>query len=885
MDEALWRRADELLDRALELAPEARESFVEEQAGGNSRLVELVRRLLHHVDGPEEELAPGLRLSASPGGLAPIPRGDSSCEPGTVIGRYRIVHELGRGGMAVVYRAQRVDGSFEQEVALKRLRAAGPSRDVIRRLEQERQILARATHPDWARLLDGGVDAEGHPYLVMEKVDGLPIDEYCDLHRRSIEQRLEIYLRVARAVAYAHANLVVHRDIKPSNILVTAEGHPKLLDFGIARILADSSQDPAEALTREGGPMTPAYASPEQVRAQPVTTQSDVYQLGLLLYLLVSGRTPYRRRYDSPLELARAISEDPPLAPREAFLRPRGAAKEAGEVDAGEVDAGEVDAGEVDDRDFIAGRRGTTAERLARQLGGDLGAIVLKALRKEPRRRYASVALLVDDLERYREGRTVRARPDSWAYRLKTFVRRYRAASLLGVLLLLAMVAFAVVVSLQAQRVIEERDRASREAEIAQESTSFLVDLFRVSDPHQAQGASITAREILERGREGIDQRMPQPTLVRARLERTMGEVYENLGEYQAALDLLEAAAETARQVAGEDHPESVEVLAALGRVHQRLGNYALSRELTTQALEIRRRQLGAEDPEVLGLRTNLAILAIYSGRYGEAEDPLRELLEVRRRIQGEDHQDTLATAANLGAALFSQGRLEEVEPLYREVYEGSQRALGADHPRTLLAASNLGSVWLQLEQFEAAEPLLRDTVRRRRQVLGEEHPATLSAETNLAGLLLDTGRLEEAEIIYHRVHGAYLKQLGAEHFRTLDSFYDLGQVLSRDPLRHDQAARMLAEVITGYRQLHGPDHPFALHTLHRLALLEAERGNEAASLAHLEDAVSQGYSAAELFEPSVLEDVLPPEVLGALRESARRSANSDDVAETSSEG
>ncbi|MCH9652003.1 MAG: serine/threonine-protein kinase [Deltaproteobacteria bacterium] len=840
MDDDLWQRADKILSAALDLPPESRTAFVQQAAPGDGELGTLVRRLLKHSQESEEELVPGLGLPVAPALGLPAPEAEESVSvPGTVVGRYRLLGELGRGGMAVVYRAERIDGDFEHQVALKQLHRAH-SEELARRLEQERQILARATHPDLARLLDGGVDAAGRPYLVMELVDGIPIDQYCDRHRLGVSARLALFLRIARAVQYAHRNLVIHRDIKPSNILVTADGHPKLLDFGIARLLTEASEGSSLALTATGlRPMTPAYASPEQVRSEPVTTLSDIYQLGLLLYLLLSGRTPYREASSrSPLNLAQAISEQPPTHPTRALLDPP------------EEDSGSSET----TAEAIAHLRGTTPVRLARQLDGDLGFIVLMALRKEPERRYSSVELMAADLERYLSGRTVVARPDSFWYRSSTFCRRHRIAVLLAGLLAIALMVFSVVSNVQSRRLASERDRANREAEISGEVSGFLSNLFRVSDPSEARGNSITAREILDRGIEDIDLRMPEPSLARARLKGTMGSVYQNLGLYQEALPLFESALATAITVAGVGSPEAASAQANLARLLMDLGRYEESEALIRSSLSQARDSLGEEHPGSLLLANSLAAVRHLQGDPEEAEATSRKVLEARRRILGPRHPETLRVANSQASILFGLGRLEEAEALYRQVLEGFEKSLGADHPATLKVASNLGSVWVQLGKFDEAEPLLRSTIEQRRRVLGADHPGTLSAETNLAGLLADRGDLAPAEEMYRRVYERRLVNSGPEHPRTFDALYDLAWVLSLDPERQQQSAALYREVLVGYEKTRGPEHPYVPDTLYNLAVLEAKGGRPELALAYLKDAVGAGYRSKALFHEPAFE-------------------------------
>ena len=854
MDEARWQRADELFSEALELPSGERAAFVAGEARGDEELEALVHRLLRHAEESPEELAPGLPLGTHPGRRIMDSLADEALPPGTRVGRYRLLEELGRGGMAVVYRAERVDGDFEQEVALKQI--LGPaSSELVRRLEQERQILARASHPDVARLLDGGMDAEGRPFLVLELVAGIPIDQYCDRERLALPERLKLFLRIARAVQYAHRNLVVHRDIKPSNTLVTDEGHPKLLDFGIARLLGGPEAE--LGLTGQGvRPMTPAYASPEQIRSEPVTTLSDVYQLGLLLYLLLTGRRPYRQEStQSPLELARAITEEPPTHPRKVFLEPPtgGSAREA------------------TDAEEIARRRRTSPSRLARQLQGDLGAIVLMALRKEPERRYPSVDQMIEDIQRFLSGRTVNARPSSLGYRFRTFSRRHRFAVLFATLLAISLVAFSAVSALQARRVAAERDRANQEAEVARQVSSFLTDIFEVSDPGESRGNTVTAREILDQGRQEIDRRMPEPSLVRARLKGTMGQVYENLGLLEAALPLYESAFATARQMGGDGSPEEIAARADLARLLMRLVRYEESEGMTLSALADCRRLLGEEHPETLDLEANLAALRFMQGKAGESEAMHRRILEARRRVQGPDHPDSLAAANALASNLFYRGSLEEAEALYREILDGLRRTLGGDHPRTLKAASNLGSIWVQLRRFDEAEPLLRQTIAGREKVLGKDHPGTLNALGNLAGLLADRGDRAEAEDLYRQIYRTRLRTRGPEHRRTLDGLSDLAWVTSLDPDRRGQAVDLYSEVLAGYREALDADHPSVLDTLYSLAVLQAQRGRYELALARLEQAVERGYAGLGVLEEAAFEPLAADPRLQALRQEVRR--------------
>ncbi|HYN21993.1 MAG TPA: serine/threonine-protein kinase, partial [Thermoanaerobaculia bacterium] len=432
---------------------------------------------------------------------------------GTPVGRYRIVREIGRGGMSVVYLAERADGQFHQEVALKLLSSGIASSQISRRFDRERQILAQAKHPGVARLLDGGTGPGGRPYLVMEYVEGRPIDRYCDEEGLTVTARLRLFLQVVRAVEDAHRNLVVHRDLKPSNILVTAHGYAKLLDFGIAKLL-----DPAATAGGSGGEaltgsairlMTPAYASPEQVRGNPVTTASDIYQLGLLLYLLLTGRFPYEVGEDDPAVRMRAIAQQEPVPPSTALASAPGQ--------------------EPKSTEDIARARGTTPRRLCRLLKGDLDAIILTALKKEPERRYGSVAQIIEDIERYLAGRTLGARANTWTYRTGKLIRRHATA------FTAAAAAAAVGLSLglvYTADLVEERDRARREAE-------FLRELFEVP----AQTQPLTARQLLDRGVARVELALAAEPELQADLFEDLAQMYRDLGLSEEARRLMDRSA------------------------------------------------------------------------------------------------------------------------------------------------------------------------------------------------------------------------------------------------------------------------------------------------------------------------------------------------------
>lgn len=710
----------------------------------------LVVRLLSHIDSGEESFL-------EPGGAAAdrlldtrtnaAETGEPADLSGTLIDRYRLIEEVGRGGMAVVYRAERADGEFEQQVALKLIRRGIDTDDVVRRFERERQILARIQHPNIARLLDGGTSADGRPFLVMELVDGEPIDRYCDRHNLTVARRLELFLHVADAVAHAHRKLVVHRDIKPSNILVDSNGDVKLLDFGIARVLGADTD--AEQLTRTRQRLlTPAFASPEQIRGDAVTTSSDVYQLGVLLYLMLTGRLPYGGLTPGSQALAQAILEAEPTRPSAIAGRTDGLQSAAGTTTL----------------EQLGRQRGVSPAALKRSLAGDLDTILLTALRKEPDRRYGSVAEFRQDIRRHLSGRPVSARPDTFGYRSSKFLRRNRVAALVAATAFVALIGFSVAISVQARRIAAERDRANLEAATAGRVSDFLVDLFKVSDPNRARGESVTAREILDRGAEQIESDLVDQPLVQARLMRTMGLVYQNLGLMDEARPLTERALELHRQQYSEPHPELAKSLNRLAWLVEQSGDYAEAEAMFREALSILESLHPGADPEIASTLNNLGLVLVREERYADAEESLLQSLAMREDLGDTSSSHLADTHSNLGLLLQRTERLDEAESAYRVSLELRRKELGDDHPHVAISLDNLGRVEYQRGNFEAATERFEEGLAIRRKALGDDHHDVAASLNNLGSVQFRQQRYDEALAIFREVVAIDRRKLGNDH-------------------------------------------------------------------------------------------------------------------------
>ncbi len=728
MEHARWQRIKEILDEALERPPEERAAHVEAACAGDAALRREVEALLASYAQASQFFG---EMQAPAGALLP----QAAEREGSRVGAYRLVEEIGRGGMGTVYRAERADGTFEQTVAVKLLRYAFDREGLRQRFLSERQILASLQHPGIAALHDGGVTDGGRPYFVMELVEGTPIDAYCDAKRLSVKERLRLFGQVAEAVQHAHQRLVIHRDLKPSNILVTEDGRVKLLDFGIAKLLdADAAgaavtgaEAPGAALphTRTGQHlMTPEYAAPEQVTGGAITTATDVYQLGILLYELLTGHRPYRAGGRAPYEVIRAICEEEPTRPSTIVTQVR------------EVRRGE----DLTRRTPEAVGRGRQVEaaRLRQMLRGDLDAIILKALRKEPERRYATVEALRADLRAYRGGVPVSARSGTWAYRTRKFVRRHRFGLATALLFVLLAAGFGALYAVQMQ---QERNRAQAEAAKAQAVTAFMVELFEETDPLLRQEAGTpTVGEVLQRGSERVRSELSAQPAVQSELMTVIGRVYTDLGQYPAVEPLLREALRT-RRLTEAPALVAAETMTALAYMLFRQERYDEAEALYRDALA----QISAADEDAPIRITALNGLALVLDERGEAADAAelyREAIARAEAVGGE----AATMYHNLAIALGNQGRFEEALAAHERALAAYREQYGAENPRVASALARMAFTYHRAGEAERAEALYREALDLRRRLLPPGHPHTAASLVRLGWLLVERSRAAEAE-------------------------------------------------------------------------------------------------------------------------------------------
>lgn len=785
MDAPRWQRVGAVFDAVVEMSATARAASLERLCGDDAGLRAEVERLLA-ADARATHFEHRVESARGNAATEWVEAADGSST--ALVGPWRLLRELGRGGMGVVYLAERADGQFEQRAALKLIKRGMDSDAVLGRFLRERQILARLEHPHIARLLDGGLTGEGRPYFAMEYVDGEPLLQHCGRENAPLEERIRLFLQVCAAVQFAHGQLVVHRDIKPSNILVTAGGETRLLDFGIAKLLDDSSVGATATIDAAHRPLTPAYAAPEQLHGEPVTTATDIYALGAVLYELLTDKRPLAfGEAPTAQDVMRAQDTTDPAAPSKV------------------ADA--------------------STPVAARRLRGDLDTIVLKALQREPVRRYATAAALADDLQRYLHGQAIAARRDHAWYRIGKFVGRHRVAAAATVIAVIALIGALGVALWQA------REKA-REAKASQEVTQFLVGLFAAADPTHAKGATVSALDLLDEGTARLRSELRTEPVLRARLLHTVATTYVALGLYDRALPLEDQALTLRRAYLGERDPQIADSMDELGQIHAFKADYAKAEPLLRAALALRQAESGKDAPAVIDTLGNLATLLQQRGDFAAADGAFREALAASERHFGAEATQTARRLDDLAGNLDNLGKRTDAVVLFRRALAIREKNLGPDDADVATSLLNLGVHLDDSGDHVQAVPMLERATAIRRKIFGDAHPLVGFAELALAGVYFSQDRSADCERAAQDALAIFRKSLSEDHPKIGEALNMLGLV---HELRRDFAGAipLMRDVVQRFEKSSGANHPDTLVARNNLAfaLLHARQFAEAERL------------------------------------------------------
>lgn len=745
-----WKKLSQIFDMVLTLPPEGRTDYIQRVCGGDKELEHKIREMLAQLEESdrffEERLEKNEELIKELDSLIADKERDEDYYEGKTIGRWEILELVGHGGMGRVYKVQRVDESgIKQTGALKVIHKSLLTPTHMERFRLEQHILSGLQHPNISGFVDSGITADRIPYMVMEFVEGDTILEYCDKHRLTIEQRLKLFITVCKAIQYAHKSLIVHRDLKPENILVTQEGRIKILDFGIAKLLDPDLYENSAIETQPGMRMLSLeYASPEQISGSVVTTSTDIYSLGVLLNKLLTGLHPFDLSNLSFKEVEKLITEENPIPASKRFS---GLA-------------------EGNKKKQLSADRGISSQEMIKKMGGDIDAIIYKALHKDPERRYASVEALVTDLERYESNLPVFAQPDTLTYRAGKFFRRHK----LGIAAV-GMIFFVLIGGIVTT--LWQAEQARQNAREAEQVSAFLAQIFEGSDPNRANDGSMTARELLDQGFERVQTELTDEPALQAQMLSMIGNIYSNLGLYDDAYLAIEKSVELYHRM--EDRsPEMATALLRFANLEYRLGNFQAAADASGESLDLIRSHFGDDHPETASVMNTLAMSLEELGDKEEAYDLYYQIIEIRRGLPDQG-SNLSVNLNNLAILLQEDGKLEEADALFSEAVALVDDIYGFEHPFMAYTLNGYSGVHQDRGDFDRAEEDLQNALKIGRAVFSENHPFNAVVLHNLGSLFEDMGDYTEAASYFEQGLALRRQNLPENHPDIATSLFSLG--------------------------------------------------------------------------------------------------------------
>ena len=808
-----WKKIKSIFESAIELPNNQRNDFIEKECSGDNSIKKEVEGLLFAYENS------GNFLEESEIDLAFL-RNDEDDDSfiGMQFGAYKIERKIGTGGMAHVYLARRADNEFNQTAALKIIKRGMDTEEIIKRFKHERQTLANLDHQNIAKLIDGGTTERGLPFFLMEYIDGIPITEYCDHNKLSVDQRLELFIKVCSAVNYAHQNLIVHRDLKPSNILITGNGIPKLLDFGIAKLLSDEHSSNTMPLTREGSKlMTIEYASPEQVKGGKITTASDIYSLGVLLYELLTGHLPHNFKNKFPHEIEKVITSVYPEKPSTIITKSSKTYNEDGELN--EVSAEE-----------ISKLRSSNVEKLKRRLSGDIDKIILMALKKEPERRYSSVQQLSEDISHYVEGRPVSAHIDSLWYRSNKFISRHKLGAAAFVIINLLLISGIAAVIWQANIAKMQRDKATLEAAKSNQINKFLNEILSSVDPSK-EGKDVKVVEVLDKASKKIQTELQNQPEIESEIRTTLGITFQNLGLYDQGIIQLGRALQLKDSVFG-NNIETAMGFKNLALVYHYKGNLDTAKYLYEKSLEILRSIVKPPNAKFAEALNDYGTLQMDLSKYDDAKNSFEESLKNYVKLYNKEHKDVASTYNNLALDFHYLNELDSAEKYYTTAYELNRKIFGDSSLSVTYNINNLAFVAQERGKYSAAESLFNTAYNLRKKVLGANHPEVTVIKYNLGCSLFFMSKYKESEELILEAINDWKQKLDKNHSYFGDAYAFLGKVQNAEE-KYDSAYQNLRHALQVRRKIFNEKNPLIVFTESELgkSLLGLKKYSEAENL------------------------------------------------------